>query len=51
MKGRQLMSGDLKVAAKTVLPGLVDKMKEEMKEDMPMRSKKEKVQSFTKVRE
>ena len=49
IKGRELKSGDLKTAAKTVLPGLVGKMQKDMKLDGDMRSRKEKVQSFTKV--
>lgn len=48
MKGKKLMSGDLKTAAKTVLPGLIDKIQSEMKNEIDMPSKKEKVQSFTK---
>ena len=44
------MSGDLKTAAKTVLPGLVDKMRGEMKDIVDRHTKKEKVQSFSKVR-
>lgn len=48
MKGKQLMSGDLKAAAKTVLPGLVDKMQAEIKDETHMHTKKEKVHSFTK---
>ena len=49
IKGRELKSGDLKTAARTVLPGLVGKMQQDMKSDMDMMSRKEKVQSFTKV--
>ena len=41
------MSGDLKVAARQVLPGLVDKMRKEIRGDV--RNKKERVHSFTKV--
>ena len=49
IKGRELKSGDLKTAARTVLPGLVGKMQQDMKLDGDMMSRKEKVQSFTKV--
>ena len=37
------------MAARTVLPGLVGKMQKETKSDTDMMSRKEKVQSFTKV--
>lgn len=49
MKGKVLGAGDLKQATTNVLPRLVSKMKKETK-DMSKQLKKEKVQSFTKVR-
>ena len=51
IKGRRLGSGDLKKAAVGILPNMVKRMKLEVSMDMPFYKKREKVHSFSKVRQ